>query len=376
MLLQSDSRSAGSNNSFVPGLALSQSLASPTASHSNIITMLYHSGEAPNVQDGVCVDVDESVPHPHNMESEAQYVKDAPTDKNLELLDLLGDVDEEGISPVTEKQKNENGCTIMDRMIAGQENDVRLKPFPLNCDNEMITNACSMEIPSHSSTYEECKHISNRDIVTDASSLVAPPASSPTTIDIASLSANHLADHLPESLYFKEGEQISDKTEENDNAETLTARDFSGRDFLTVQCENSLPISVEDTTISNEKGVLSITPVPHAHKDLLPVTQNTPTASCGLKLVSSSDHPTQKGSGPLVDETSMGTATPTRCPGLCGGEELEAIQEMLDLTAADLLESQLGDEAMVPSCSPAGLVWSIIPSVSCFCITYKVLILC
>ena len=34
-------------------------------------------------------------------------------------------------------------------------------------------------------------------------------------------------------------------------------------------------------------------------------------------------------------------------------DELLAVREMMDLTAYDLLETQLLDEATVPSCSPA-----------------------
>lgn len=38
--------------------------------------------------------------------------------------------------------------------------------------------------------------------------------------------------------------------------------------------------------------------------------------------------------------------------GVSQEEELLAVREMMDLTAHDLLESQLLDEATVPSCSP------------------------
>ena len=88
----------------------------------------------------------------------------------------------------------------------------------------------------------------------------------------------------------------------------------------------NLATSMEDTSVYGQNGVHSVVAT-HPASTLLGCQAGTPLGTIGHQAGTSMD----------------GDATPLH----------EAVREMMDLTAAELLESQFTDEAMVPSCSPA-----------------------
>ena len=293
---------SNSGIAFIPGLALSQGVSSP----------VFMATEAPQV-DSKVVDTD-SVTLSSNVEA-TQCTGKSNSDKRMASCEL-------GPTGEDEDEKNLN---LLDPFRDELDVDTESTPTELVTKGDQQGTAVPTVRPldlDEGRTHNTLAEL-------DADLHVPLPLLSPAaTLPNSQSSKEHTELSLPESLY--DGNTSDGKLPEDSKTSLMSTSSEEPLEFATsvselegVNVGTQLPSQLQNTPIQPNITAPKSSP------------NSTPCKRQRLKQGEEESH--------------------------CGQEqdEFAAVQEMMDLTAADLaMESQLlgeGDEATVPSCSPARL---------------------
>ena len=286
------------SNSAIPGLALSQGVCSPVAmateaSQVDSKGMVSVDSSTLSSNEKVSQQTGKSIGDERMASHELCPAGEDKDERNLNLLDPFRDEVDEGTESISIANRDQQGTTV--------------------------TTVHPSDLDKGQNTLDAGVHVA------------LPPLSPDATLPNTQSDKEHT--EQPESLY--DGNHCD--TSERKLPETSLMSNSS-----------ELPPEFPTSVSKLEEGVNTGTQLPSQHQNI-PIQPNI-TALLPTKS-SPNSTPCKRQKLEQGEEESY-----------CGREqdEFAAVQEMMDLTAADLaMESQLlgegGDEAMVPSCSPARL---------------------
>ena len=285
---------------FIPGLALSQGVSSPIAMAT----------EASQV-DSKGVDTDSGTLS-SNLEA-SQRTGKSNGDKRMASRELCPDEDEKNLNLLDPFRDDVDTESMSTELVSkgGQQGTAVPTVRPLDLD-------------------EGCTHNTLAELDADLH-VPLPPLSPDATLPNSQSSKEHTELSLPESLY--DGNTSDGKLPEDSKTSLMSN-------------SSELPLEFPTSVSELEEGVNAGTQLPSQHQNspiqpnitaLLPTKSSPNSTLCKRQRLEQGKEESYRGQEQ---------------------DEFAAVQEMMDLTAADLaMESQLlgGDEATVPSCSPARL---------------------
>ena len=343
--------------SFVPGLALSHGVSSPPAT-----VPLEADNRAVNTNN-ISVDEDSALLSNNVTDDHSNGGED--DGKNLDLLNPFVDADVENAEQISSEPAVGEPQDQQQELNQHQQEPSQQQQEPSQQQQQLtgatdtfsvaqVTGGCVQQFQHLGSLTAQMVSPKAPAAVLDTDLCAALTSLSPdATLPICEHNkelTSLLAGALPESLYddqCKTGDSIICEGSKN---------------LLTSTTNELLPVGVttsvselEDTALCEQGEVLSTNtgtqPQTPSHQQATPSQSDVPALSSAELSLDSTRHKWQRRRGEEGGGEEGGKQAGKH-------DEFAAVQEMMDLTAADLMmESQLlgggGDEATVPSCSPA-----------------------